>query len=86
MRLEFWPSVVTSINPIPFKDGKLIEASSDKGIVNHLLHCVWWQGYNGNDVAFLEVVEEFFDRVAQTPSCTPLAIVHLILSRVCGAP
>ena len=57
---------------------------SNEGIVNHLLHCVWWQGNNGDDKTFFKVVKEFFNWVAWIASCTPLALVHLFPVRVGG--
>ena len=57
----------------------------DEGLVNHLLHCMWQQGNNGDGVAFLEVAEEFFNRVARISSSIPAALVHLLFGRVSGA-
>ena len=56
-----------------------------EGIVNPLLHRVWWQGNYRDDVAFLKVVGKFYDQVAWIPLRTPLALIHLLLSRVGGA-
>ena len=56
----------------------------DEGLVNHLIHRVWWQGNDGDDSAFLGVVVEFFNRVDRVPSSTPAALVFLLLGRVGG--
>ena len=85
--LEVWPSLVDGIKLISFEDDQLIEASSldgDEGLVNHLIHRVWWQGNDGDDSAFLGVVVEFFNRVDRVPSSTPAALVFLLLGRVGG--
>ena len=57
----------------------------NEGRVNHLLHYVWRQGNDGDDKVFPGAVEDFFGRVDRFPSCTSLALVHLLLSRVGGA-
>ena len=87
MRLEIRPSLVVGIETIPLEDGQLVETSLvdyDEDLVNYLLHCVWWQGNNGDDVTFLEAVEWFFHQVARIPSSAPPALVQLLLRRVCG--
>ena len=88
MRLKVWSYLVEGIEPIPFGDGQLIEASSldrDEGFVNHLIHRIWRQGNDGDDVAFLKAVKKFFDQVSWVPSSTPVALVLLLLSCVGGA-
>ena len=60
--LEICPSLVAIIEPIPFEDGQLIEASSLDGnvsLVDHLLHRIWWQENACNDVAFIEAMLGF---------------------------
>ena len=56
----------------------------DEGLVSNLLQYIWKQGNNGDDKAFLEPFEDFFDRVARVPSCTLLALVYPLLGHVGG--
>ena len=39
-------------------------SDGDVGVVDHLLHRMWWQGNNYNDIAFLKVIKELLDRIA----------------------